>query len=202
MRRSIFLSLAVAALVPSLAAAQDAQQRISEARARVLQAGIPTELLDSKIAEGRAKGVPMDRIALVVDQRANALLQARETLRGADPRGAEPAAADIGVAADAMQAGVSPVVLTAIAELAPSDRRAVAIAALTELMRLGYASEEALARVSQALARGPEALMSLPAQAAGAAQRRGPPAGVGGPGSAGGPPVSPPGQGRPPGGGF
>jgi hypothetical protein len=52
-----------------------------------------------------------------------------------------------------------------VSETAPRDRRAVAIAALTQLVALGHVPEAALARVRDALQRGPQALMNLPAEA-------------------------------------
>ena len=161
------------------AAAQTPQARIDAALARAKAAGIPAALLDTKIAEGRAKGVPLDRIATAVERREAALEKASSVLRG--PRDVD--AAGLGVAADAVEQGISEAVLAAIADSAPRDRRAVAIAALTELVALGRAPQAALAQVREALKKGPEAIANLPAQAAAAAQgRRG-----------GGPPESRPG---------
>jgi hypothetical protein len=77
----------------------------------------------------------------------------------------ETDAAELSVAADAVESGVSDAVLKAVAETAPRDRRAVAIAALTQLVQLGHVPEAALARVQDALKRGPQALMNLPAEA-------------------------------------
>ncbi|MBW3571262.1 MAG: hypothetical protein KY467_09160, partial [Gemmatimonadetes bacterium] len=66
----VALWLALAALPGAVQAqAQDPQQRIETARQRAESAGIPVALLDSKVAEGRAKGVPMDRIAGAVERR-------------------------------------------------------------------------------------------------------------------------------------
>lgn len=193
------LWLALATL-PVAVHAQDPQQRIDAARRRAETAGIPVALLDSKVAEGRAKGVPMDRIAMAVERRLAVLSRAREAM-GATLRGAPVSSADLSVGADAIEAGVEPGVLGRLAAAAPGDSRAVAIAALTALVSQGESSERALARVTSALQRGPEALRRLPGEAASERSRgNGPPPGRGnqGRGSArgrgqGGPPAAVPG---------
>lgn len=187
------------ALLPSLALAQTPDERIEAARQRAMSAGLPVALLESKVAEGRAKGVAMDRIAAAVEAREAALLRSRDAMR---VRG-DVSPAQLGLGAEALQSGVSAAVLTAITERAPGEHRAVAIAALTQLVLLGNGPEEALARVTAALARGPEALLNLPAQAQQAAQRRGPPDSPPGQGvgrtkqpGGGGPPPGVPGPGQ------
>ena len=159
------LTAANAVLMLTLSAApalaQTTQDRIDAAVARARDAGIPVALLESKVAEGKAKGVPMERIAAAVERRETALEKANQALGGSDH-----GAADLSVAADAVESGVSAAVLKATADAAPRDRRVVAIAALTELVREGTVPEAALARVKDALKRGPEALANLPAQAA------------------------------------
>jgi len=185
---------------------QPPQDRINTALARARQVGIPVSLLESKIAEGKAKGVSLERIADAVARREAALEKASEALRG-QPE----AASSLSVGADAVEAGVSEAALKAIADNAPRDRRNVAIAVLTELVEQGHTPAAALERVTEALKRGPDALANLPAQAAaaraggaGAASGRGgrsgaesgPPASVPAPGSSpqagrpGGPPTT------------
>ncbi|HEU4884151.1 MAG TPA: hypothetical protein VFT45_17995 [Longimicrobium sp.] len=197
----IFVALWLAlAAFPAAAHAQDPQQRIDAARRRAESAGIPVALLDSKVAEGRAKGVPLDRIAVAVERRLASLGRAREAMAGA-PRGAPVTQGDLSVGADAIEAGVDPAVLGRLAAAAPADRRAVAIAVLTELVSQGESSERALARVSSALRGGSEALRRLPGEAASERSRgNGPPPGRGnqGQGNArgrgqGGPPAAVPG---------
>ena len=144
------------------AMAQTTQERIDAATAHAREAGIPVTLLESKVAEGKAKGIPMDRIATAVERREASLEKASQALRGRPDVGA----ADLSVGADAIETGVSAAVLKAIADSAPRDRRVVAIAALTELVREGHVPEAALDRVKDALKRGPDALANLPAQAA------------------------------------
>jgi hypothetical protein len=181
----IVMAVAVAALFwPGVgpAAAQTPEERMEAAKVRAAEAGIPTELLESKIAEGRAKGVPPDRIADAVERRRAALERARRALAGRP----DVTVDELVVGADAVEAGVSDVVLRAVAESAPRERRVVAIAALEQLVQLGHVPEQALERVRAALRRGPEALLNLPAEAAREAGRPGvrpdtqdaPPAGV------------------------
>jgi len=198
--------LALAGLDLANAQVQPPQDRINTALARARQVGIPVALLESKIAEGKAKGVSLDRIADAVARREAALEKASEALRG-QPE----AASSLSVGADAVEAGVSEAALKAIADNAPRDRRNVAIAVLTELVEQGHTPAAALERVTEALKRGPDALANLPAQAAaaraggaGAASGRGgrsgaesgPPASVPAPGSSpqagrpGGPPTT------------
>jgi hypothetical protein len=188
------LWLALAGL-PAGAHAQDPQQRIETARRRAESAGIPVALLDSKVAEGRAKGVPMDRIAMAVERRLGSLQRAREAI-GAAPRGVPVTQGDLSVGADAIEAGVEPAVLGRLAAAAPGDQRAMAINALTQLVSQGESSERALAQVTSALQRGPEALRRLPGEAASERSRgNGPPPGRGNQGQGG---VRGRGQGGPP----
>jgi hypothetical protein len=203
-RRTLPL-VALLALLPAALQAQSAEERIEAARVRAQSSGVPVALLDSKIAEGKAKGVPMDRIATAIEQRAAALSRAQAAMaRGG---GRDLSEADLGAGADALGSGISEAVLQTISETAPRERRAVAITALTELVALGHDLEDALQRVTDALERGPEALANLPAQASEARARGGPPAGAAGPpagvggrpdGVGGGPAgAGPPGAGQP-----
>ena len=145
------------------------EARVQAALQTALQAGIPVSLLESKVAEGKAKGVPMDRIATAVENRLAALTHARDALRKGHVSSSTPG--DLAMTADALQAGVSESAIAEIARTAPRDRRAVAVAVLTNLVALGRASDRALAQVQAAMGRGPEALLNLQAQTA--AQMRG-----------------------------
>ncbi|HSK20728.1 MAG TPA: hypothetical protein VK912_16360 [Longimicrobiales bacterium] len=183
-------------LPPAAAFAQTPEADVQRTLDRARQSGIPVALLESKIAEGRAKGVPMARIAAAVERRLIVLERVRTNI---DPL-RQLSTEELGVAGDAIVAGVSEAHVKTISGSAPRERRAVAIAALSQLVRLGHPSEEALRRVTQALQNGPEALMNLPAQAA--AARRGPPGGPPGLDGAaqgrGGPPPGVPGRGKKP----
>src|SRR5215203_1698635 len=121
--------LALAGLDLANAQVQPPQDRINTGLARAREVGIPVALLESKIAEGKAKGVSLERLAAVIERRLAALERAQQALRG------RPDAVDsLSVSADAIESGVSEVALQAIADHAPRDRRNVAIAVLTELV--------------------------------------------------------------------
>jgi hypothetical protein len=188
--------IAVMTAGAGVAFAQTPQEQIDAALAKALEAGIPVSLLESKIAEGKAKGIPMDRIAAAVEHRAAGLAKAQAALSGQTDVGP----ADLAVGADAIEAGVSEAVLSKLAVTVPRERRVVAIAALEQLVSLGHAPASALERVQEALKRGPEALLNLPAQAA--APRGTPSDSAPGPGSApgagsAGPPAGVPAPGEP-----
>ena len=193
------VTLCVACADVAVAQVQPPQDRINTALARAKQVGIPVSLLESKIAEGKAKGVSLDRIAAALERRESNLEHASQVLKGVQGTGD----ADLAVAADALESGVSDAVLKAVSEAAPRDRRAVAIAALTQLVQMGHASDVALARVRDALKGKPEELLNLPAQE-GRGRGRGPdpvPAadaasGRGNAGNSGGPPASVPAPGQ------
>jgi hypothetical protein len=196
------VAVAVVAMALSGAAnaqAQTPQERIDAALVRAQQAGIPVALLESKIAEGKAKGVSLERVAVAIERRQASLERAGQALRGeAD------AVSSLAVGADAIEAGVSEAILRAVGENAPRDRRSVAIAALTELVHQGNTPEAALARVREALRRGPDALSNLPAEAAAGRRGGGPPGGQksgnagGRSGAESGPPAAVPAPGKPP----
>jgi hypothetical protein len=172
--RTMTLYLAAALIcAPAALLAQDstasassgADARIAAALESAVNAGIPVSLLERKVAEGKAKGVPMERIATAVQKRLDGLMQARDAMTKAGL--ASTTEGELSVAADAVQAGVSQSALVAISQRAPGDSRAVAIAVLTDLVALGHASDQALVRVEGALDRGPEALANLSAESAG-----------------------------------
>ncbi len=162
--RKVIFGLALATLPAALDAQQaDPAARIDAALGTAARAEIPVSLLESKVQEGRAKGVAEARIAGAVEARLEALLRARGALTRGGARGMT--AGDLSVAADAIQAGVSESAMVDVMTRVPAQRRAVATAVLTELVELGVASDVALSRVHAAIAQGGEALVNLPAQA-------------------------------------
>ncbi len=181
MRRSLISLAALLALAPAALYPQDstsaagagagANARVEAALETAVEAGIPVSLLERKIAEGKAKGVPMERIAAAVEKRLGALVEAREAMTKAGLE--HTTEGELSVAADAVQAGVSQTALLAISRRAPGESRAVAIAVLTDLVTQGRASEQALAQVEAAIARGPEALANLGAESAGQVRAEG-----------------------------
>ncbi|NJD10116.1 MAG: hypothetical protein FIB01_06610 [Gemmatimonadetes bacterium] len=148
-----------------------AEARVQTALQTALQAGIPVSLLESKVAEGKAKGVPMERIALAVENRLQALTRARTALQNGRVEAATDG--DLAIAADAVQAGVSDNAIAEVARTAPRERRAVAVAVLTNLVAMGRASDQALAAVQAAMGRGPEALLKLQSKTAAQMQGQG-----------------------------
>jgi hypothetical protein len=198
--RAIGVVGAVLAMAPAALIAQTPEQRIERALQRAAPAGVPVQLLESKVAEGRAKGVAPARIADAVERRLEVLQRVQTSIGARHQLTTE----ELGVAADAVQSGVNDAVLNALARTAPRERRAAAMATLHQLVQLGQTPEEALQRVTQALQRGPEALMNLPAQAAaarGGTHGGGPPQGAGNSASSqgrGGPPAGVPPRGKPP----
>ena len=203
-RPIVIVACLVLAFWAGSAAAQDPSARIDAARRSVAEAGIPPSLIDARVAEGRAKGIPLDRIAAVVERRAAALGAARQAMAGANGLNA----ADLSAGADAVEAGIDGASLRALIQGARVEDRPVAIAVLTYLHReAGIPVGQALQSVRSAMGEGPEALRTLPSRAAAARERRGPPQGVGPPGgppgagSGGGPPAGVPAPGQKPGGG-
>lgn len=176
MRSKIVYVAALLALAPAALAAQGsaagtgatagasagASARIEAALETALNAGVPVSLLERKVAEGKAKGVPMERIAAAVETRLAALTKARDAMVNAGLTSTTEG--ELSVAADAVQVGVSDAALVTVSESAPQERRTVAIAVLADLVTLGQASERALTQVQSALARGPEALANLRAE--------------------------------------
>ncbi|HSM36392.1 MAG TPA: hypothetical protein VK837_08365 [Longimicrobiales bacterium] len=156
--------LAVASTGGLQAQAPDA--RIEAALSQAAEAGVPVGLLESKIAEGRAKGVPMARIAAAVEQRLAALQQALSLM---EPEATEEGVSDgdLSLGADALLAGVDGPAIATVAQSAPRERLGVAVAVLTELVQMGASSQTALNQVLAALERGPAELVGLPAQARG-----------------------------------
>jgi hypothetical protein len=213
MTRTLLMVAAAAAMLAPAAAAQapaGPAERIAAAQARVAAAGVPAELLQNLVNEGRAKGVPMDRVAAAAERRAAALERAAGALERSDRR---TSAAEFAAGADAIEAGVDGRGLQAVIQAARGEDGSVALAVLAELARQGMPVENALERVTAAMARGGDALANLPAKAAEARERRGAPASAGRPaeagrpgtagrpGGTGGPPAGVPAGGNRPGGG-
>ena len=145
------------------AQASTAQARIDAAMEAAARASIPAELIESKIAEGRAKAVAEERIAAAVEARVAGLVRASEALQraGIEAR----TAGDLSVTADALEAGVSESAVVRISRDAPQERRTVAVAVLADLVRLGHGNDHALTRVSAAV-RSSAALANLHAEVA------------------------------------
>jgi hypothetical protein len=202
MKRDSLAVLAALLLVPGALAGQDPGRRIEAAESRAAAAGVPVSLLESRVAEGRAKGIPLDRIAAVVERRAGSLVAARRAMDDVAPR-IRPADLDAG--ADAVEAGIDAGTLRRVIQASGEGDRSVAIAVLTYLHReRGVPVAEALNEVTTALKKGPRALRDLPNQSGARGHGKGP-GGSGPPGQVkkgkGGPPAAVPAPGHKPGSG-
>jgi hypothetical protein len=200
--KRVMMAVVLAVVSPVITLAQAPEARIEAAKARTAERGLPVSLLEDRVNEGRAKGVPLDRIAEAVERRETALAAAGEALR---PTAPSISSAELAAGADAIEAGIPAEALRAVVAGARSEDRPVALAVLTYLHREeGLPVDRALERVAQAMARGPDALRDLPAQARSARDRapgRADPPGVGRrgepPPAAGPNPGNRPGAGRP-----
>jgi hypothetical protein len=183
--RTMALLMTALALAPMGALAQQgtdgAEVRVQAVMDAAAKAQIPLSLLQSKIDEGRAKGVSMDRIAVALEARLQGLEHARDVLGNGGVT--SPSEGDLAVTADALESGVSEAALVQIEGSAPGGRRLVATAVLSALVQLGHVPEDALNRVQAALEQGPGALANLRAQTTGELRARGirPPGTPGGP---------------------
>jgi hypothetical protein len=172
--RTVALLMTALALAPVGAAAQqgsDGQVRVQAVMDAAAKAQIPLSLLQSKINEGRAKGISMDRIATALEARLKGLEQAQAVLSRAGV--SSPSEGDLAVTADALEVGVSEAALVQIQNSAHGERRMVATAVLSALVQLGHASDEALSRVQAAMEKGPNAMANLRAQTASELRARG-----------------------------
>lgn len=131
------------------AQAQSPQARIDAAMQTAAQAKIPVSLLRSKVEEGQAKHVPPQRVATAVEARLQALVNAQQAMKRAHIESSSES--ELAVTADALQAGVNENALVKVYRSAPAERRVVAVAVLADLVRLGVASNTALAQVSGAV---------------------------------------------------
>lgn len=171
-RKAYYLAMALGisqlAALPVLAQdapardASTAETRIAASLDAAVEAGIPVQLIESKLQEGRAKQIPAERIAAAVEARLDALVRARDAMARANVENVS--AGDLSVGADALEAGVSETALIAIQTSAPQERRAVAIAVLAALVELGNVPDVALERVQAALGNGPAGLADLRAR--------------------------------------
>ncbi len=152
------------------AAPPGAQAQVEAALQTAVHAGIPVSLLKKKIAEAEAKGAAEARIAAAVEARVQALIRARDAMARARLQGMTEG--DLAVGADAVQAGVSDAALVEINRSTPPSDRAIAIAALTDLVVLGKTSDQAVLEVQGAIRHGREALASLNADTAAQLQVR------------------------------
>jgi hypothetical protein len=163
----VVLGLAQAAPLPPDARLEPVRARLEAALARAAQAGLPADLIVSKVREGLAKGVPADRITMVAERLADNLQAARSFVAQRRGAGAALAPADVPLVralAEARLAGVAfdasaPVV--ALGRPAPDTARAIEV--LTDLTLRGYPTDRASAVVRDLFTRDAVAVGRLPA---------------------------------------
>ncbi|MBI4545211.1 MAG: hypothetical protein HY703_08455, partial [Gemmatimonadetes bacterium] len=132
------------------AADAQADARIEAALEQALEVGIPVTMLESKIAEGKAKGVSMTRIATAVEHRLEVLTEARAAMGGA---AAEASASTMAAAAFALEKGARAEDVKDVSQTSPPEQRTIALAVLGELVAEGKSSASAAAEVRSALER-------------------------------------------------
>ncbi len=157
------LGLAQAAVLPSDPRLEPVRPRLEEVVQRLAAAGLPAEIVVSKVREGLAKGVPPERIAQAAGRLADNLASARTFLAERRPDG--PHAPDLLRAlAEARLAGVDLAAADPVVRggRAPAET-ARAVEVITDLALRGYPSARAGGLVKEVLARDPAAVGRLPA---------------------------------------
>jgi hypothetical protein len=154
---AVFGLFAPAALAGQTQADAAAEARMQAAIDHALEAGVPVAMLESKIAEGRAKGVSMARIAAAVEHRAEVLTRVQTAFAA---RREAVSQAELTAAADAHERGVTVDKITELSAQAGNDR-AAALTVLADLVANGRAPEHALLRVQAALSGGASELARM-----------------------------------------
>jgi hypothetical protein len=137
--------------------------RVEDVVTRADKAGLPTEILVSKVREGLAKGVDPQRIAATVQRLADHLGEAQSFV--AERRGKGPASPELVRAiAEARLAGIDPGANDALVRNGKtSGQSARAVEVLTDLSLRGYPMGQASRVVGDVLSRDPGAMARLPA---------------------------------------
>lgn len=148
-----------------------AEARIRAAIDHAASVGVPLSMLENKVAEGRAKGVPLARIAAAMEHRAEVLARVKSAM---ESRFGAVSEGELTAGADANEAGVSLDQLSRVGVQAGNDR-SMALTVLADLVANGQVPEHALLRVQAALNGGVGALTRLgnSAEARAGAEARG-----------------------------
>ncbi|MBI4408086.1 MAG: hypothetical protein HY561_00165 [Gemmatimonadetes bacterium] len=128
----------------------EAEARIEAALEQALEAGVPVSLLESKIEEGKAKGVSMTRIASTIEHRLEVLLEAKQAM---EERGREARPGELAAAAFALESGAEANAVAEVGRSAPPEQREEALIELGELVAHGESSARAAALVQADLLR-------------------------------------------------
>lgn len=140
------------------AASGDAQARINAAFEQATSVGVPASMLESKVAEGRAKGASMARIAAAVEHRLEVLTQAHSAIAA---RGEAASRAELAAAATALEAGARKEDVREVRESAKPEQRPAALTLLAEFVAEGRLPAQAVAGVQAAIAAQSSALLRL-----------------------------------------
>jgi hypothetical protein len=125
--------------------------------ARAEQAGVPSELIVSKVREGLAKGIPPETIRAVAERLARDLGDATQVLRVNRKADASPGL--VRALAEARAAGVEAAVLLPLVEARVSDALVVrALETVTELSVRGYPGPRAAFVIQRVVEHDPEAV--------------------------------------------
>jgi hypothetical protein len=160
---AVALAMAQAVVLPDDPRLEPVRPRLEELVGRTTRAGLPADLVVSKVREGLAKGVAADRIEAAAARLTDSL-QTAGKFAAERRRGAPPPADLVRALAEAHLHGldlkeVDPMVRSGRA----SSETARAIEVLTDLSRRGYPTARAAALVKEVFARDAGAVGRLPA---------------------------------------
>jgi hypothetical protein len=146
--------------LPDDVALKPVRDRLVAAVDRAAAAGVPRELVISKVREGLAKRIDAQRIERAVDRLADSLVVAQRHVAERRP-GETPAPELVRVLAEAHLAGVDLAEADEVVRGEPAQA-AHAIEVLTALAAGGYPAERSSLVVRDVLARDPGALARIP----------------------------------------
>jgi hypothetical protein len=159
----VALGLAQAAALPDDARLQPVRARLESLVADTAKAGLPAELLVSKVREGLAKGVPAERIQIAAGRLAESLKMADAFVRERRP-GATPPVELVRALAEARMAGVELAAADSVVRSGrPTAETARAVEVLTDLTLRGYPTGRAAGLLRDVFARDAASVGRLPA---------------------------------------
>jgi hypothetical protein len=159
---ALALAQAGAMALPADPRLDPVRPRLEALVTRSAEAGLPAELLVSKVREGLAKGVPADRIEAAAGRMAEGLAAAQGFVRERHPSVTPPPEL-VRALAEARMAGVELATLDPVVRgPRPGPATARAVEVLTDLSLRGYPAGRALALVTELHGREPAAVGRLP----------------------------------------
>jgi hypothetical protein len=140
------------------------RERIGQTLAAAARDGLPVEILDDKLREGLAKGVPAPRIAVALARLSEALAGARAELAGRE----RPSARLYRAVVEAHAAGVGRAEVGAVLAATPrsdGDTTARAVEVLGDLARRGFPADVAARTVADVARARPQLIGQLVGEA-------------------------------------